>query len=104
MKAEIFAITTGLLLGAASIGLKMFLNGGGLLTLLPVAILGLLGVVAFQFALKHGKSYLVSAIVAGVSAAAAALGGAFLLGEQLAQLEMIGIIIILAGVALATRF
>jgi uncharacterized membrane protein len=104
MKTEILAIAAGLLLSVGSISLKVFLNGGGPAALVPGAVFGAIGAVTFQFALRDGKAYLVNAIAFGSTAAAAALGGAFFLGEQLAQLEIMGIIVILAGVALATRY
>jgi multidrug transporter EmrE-like cation transporter len=58
---------------------------------------------AVCFALRRGNSYLANAIVTGGAAAAAALGGFLLLGEQLTQVEMLGIIVILIGVAAASR-
>ena len=103
MKPEIFAIATAMLFGAGSMGLKLFLNGGGTSVLLLGLTAGAAGVVIFQSALRHGNSYLANAIVTGGSAAVAVVGGSFLLNEQLMQPEMAGIMIILAGVALAAR-
>jgi multidrug transporter EmrE-like cation transporter len=103
MKPEYMAIATAILFGAGSIGLKLFLNGGELLILAAAALAGAAGVIIFQFALRRGNSYLANAIVTGGAAAAAALGGFLLLGEQLTQVEMLGIAVILIGVAVASR-
>jgi drug/metabolite transporter (DMT)-like permease len=103
MKPETLAIATAILFGAGSVGLKLFLNGGGIGVLAAGAAAGAAGIVIFQFALRRGNSYLANAIVTGGAAAAAALGGFLLLGEQLTQVEMLGIAVILIGVAVASR-
>ena len=103
MKPENMAIATAILFGAGSMGLKVFLNGGSLIVLLAAAVAGAAGVIIFQFALRRGNSYLANAIVTGGAAAVAALGGYFLLGEQLTQVEMLGIAVLLIGVAVASR-
>lgn len=100
MNYKIYAIIAGILFGSGALMIKTFLNNNSYFILLFAIILGLIGYVSLQFALKRGRGNITLILALGVSSVIAILGGIFLLSEVLTFLELSGIILILIGLIL----
>lgn len=90
-------------MGIGSILLKYSLTIGNFSLTLFALILGGLGVVIFQHALKNWKSSLVTSISMGSNTLISVLGGIFLLKESLLTHQVLGACLILIGI-LVSKF
>ena len=96
MKYVLMASLAGILFGFGGIALKLLSNEFAFAYLLVIGATGLVGIILFQYSLKHRKASVTSALSAGFSSIVAVLGGVYL-GEVLSATEIFGILLIIFG-------
>src|SRR2546430_9428031 len=81
-------------------GSRLRLTGRALPLVVASGLAEVVGFASFAFGARHGIA--VSAVLASQFAAVAAVGAYLLFGERLGRLQLIGVAMILAGVAVLT--
>ena len=95
------SLGSGILMGMGSVILKHSLSTNNALLIFFALVLGGIGVILFQYGLKHWKSSLVASVSMGSNTLMGVLGAVFLLGEHLSLYQIVGICMILIGIAIS---